>query len=102
MSENKPSTETAVDGVVHTPGPWVAVSRPTYAGRLTGEECDVTEVSGTATRSKIATVYWSRDQKLIAAAPDLLAACEAFLEADNHDGIQLAYVMAREAVAKAV
>lgn len=39
--------------------------------------------------------------RLIAAAPDLLAACQAFLEADNQCGANLAFVMAQQAVKKA-
>jgi len=39
--------------------------------------------------------------RLIAAAPELLAACEAFIDADSQDGGSLAYVMAIEAIKKA-
>jgi hypothetical protein len=39
------------------------------------------------------------DVQLIDSHRELLAACEAFTEADNHDGIQLAYAMARKAIA---
>jgi beta-N-acetylglucosaminidase len=42
-----------------------------------------------------------RELRLASAAPDLLAACEAFLEADNQCGINLAFVMAKDAVEKA-
>jgi hypothetical protein len=40
--------------------------------------------------------------RLIAAAPDLLAACEAFVEADCQDGASLAFSMAVDAIAKAM
>lgn len=38
---------------------------------------------------------------MLNAHADLLAACEAFVTADNQDGITLAYNMARAAIAKA-
>ena len=44
---------------------------------------------------------WESTKRLIEAAPDLLAACQAFLEADNQCGANLAFVMAQEAIRKA-
>lgn len=38
---------------------------------------------------------------LCAAAGQLLEACKAFVAAENHDGMQLAYTMARDAIAAA-
>jgi hypothetical protein len=45
--------------------------------------------------------FGEADARLIAAAPDLLAAREAFVEADCQDGASLAFSMAVDAIAKA-
>jgi hypothetical protein len=41
------------------------------------------------------------NSQLIAAAPDLLAACQAFVDADCQDSASLAFSMATDAIAKA-
>lgn len=78
--------------VVHTPGPWelreveglFAIAHPRgWVLESNNEQQD------------------RADARLIAAAPDLLAACLAFIEADNQCGANLAFVMAQEAVKKA-
>ena len=79
----------------HTPGPWTVAPKN---GRVI-----------MAGESKIATAFkdsvdppvsWVNAQ-LIAAAPELLAACEAFIAANNQCGASLAFVMAQQAVRKA-
>jgi len=82
------------DEVKHTPGPWRVNHR-----------CVEDEA-----RNAIASVYRNVDgtghnkanARLIAAAPDLLAACEAILSGWGHqDGVSRAVEKARAARAKA-
>lgn len=62
----------------HTPGPWHVNAIDSMHGRITGDETsegwDKLQING-ANRT-IASVYRSKDARLIAAAPALLAALE--------------------------
>jgi hypothetical protein len=84
----------------HTPGPW-NVTEVCFNSH--GEPLRQIE----AETVMVAEVYADFDEgmenaRLIAAAPELLAACQAFIAADNQCGANLAFVMAQEAVRKAV
>lgn len=90
----------------HTPGPWFVAD-----GEMDGFEgewdvvgpdnCGIASMAGTAEAAK-----YPRDKEanacLIAAAPDLLAACQRLSDSDK-EGDQLAYIIkdARAAIAKA-
>jgi hypothetical protein len=81
-----------VHDLVHTPGPWrfehySDLYHDIYGadGSLIVDDCGV---------------IGQANARLIAAAPDLLAACLAFMEADNQCGANLAFVMAQEAIRK--
>jgi hypothetical protein len=84
--------------VVHTPGPWRTEQRH---DRIKVEPdiavvyVQQSQYDGSQSKTRTANA------KLIAAAPDLIAACLAFIEADNQCGANLAFVMAQEAVKKA-
>jgi len=83
----------------HTPGPWNVTE---VCLSLHGEPLRQIE----AETVMVADVYADCDEgmgnaQLIAAAPDLLAACQAFIAADNQCGVNLAFVMAQDAVKKA-
>lgn len=65
----------------HTPGPW-SVGHPAY--RAEGVEYVLATVDGRSWPSEIAVLYscnkgQKADARLIAAAPDLLAACKAVM-----------------------
>lgn len=64
----------------HTPGPWEYL----YAGKCNEPHTVMGPASGDGSRTSIAHSAWTRpcdeaNMRLIAAAPDLLAACEASL-----------------------
>jgi hypothetical protein len=87
-----------------TPGPWQKFSR--WNERYLAVIDSTPDRDGQVVANCICHVALTNDDcvanaNLIAAAPDLLAACEAFVEADNQDGGSLAYVMAIEAIKKA-
>lgn len=63
----------------HTPGPWNADEQPDAYGYGTIRPCDGTE-NGDTSAQPIATVYEYANARLIAAAPDLLAALRAAVE----------------------
>jgi hypothetical protein len=82
-----------------TPGPWATdgceIITEDYTTHIATAWSD-TSVGRCVSRSEAIA-----DARLIAAAPELLAACEAFIDADSQDGGSLAYVMAIEAIKKA-
>jgi hypothetical protein len=101
----------------HTPGPWRinkggGHQRPQIVGsgdiqtngwpghvngvRNASYSDVVCDISG-----DLSLVGPAANARLIAAAPDLLAACQAFIAADNQCGASLAFAMAQEAVKKA-
>jgi hypothetical protein len=75
----------------HTPGPWKPEKSFTW-GILKAAHNDKVDWK---------EQWTDADIQLIAAAPDLLAACEAFIAADNQCGASMAFAMAQEAVRKA-
>lgn len=86
----------------YTPGPW------THSGQIGGPgHCFCAQVWDASDKSLavLATTANPSDAnanaRLIAAAPDLLEACKAFIAADNQCGIALAFDMAEKAIAKA-
>ena len=101
-----------VDAVVHTPGPWVVIETTGLArhlanvtvissGGLGGVHLAEVYDSVTHATDLIGTVESNGNAQLIAAAPDLLAACQAFIDCDNQCGANLAFVMAKNAIEKA-
>jgi hypothetical protein len=80
----------------HTPGPWTArrmacqTDSHTYNSEVvtTGGEC-------------VAGLLRKADAQLIAAAPELLAACEAFVHAKTESELNHAAVIASAAIAYA-
>ena len=81
----------------HTPGPWTARRMACQTDSHTFNSEVVTSEGGEC----VASLLRKADASLIAAAPELLAACEAFVESDCQDGASLAFSMAVNAIAKA-
>jgi len=81
----------------HTPGLWTARRMACQTDSHTFNSEVVASEGGECVASLLRKV----DAQLIAAAPELLAACEAFVEADCQDGASLAFSMAVNAIAKA-
>lgn len=106
-----------VQPVVHTPGPWRAgradksydagIPDNAFAVFAKPEHRQDCGLQGNAAvicvvaKPERMTEEDIANARLISAAPDLLAACLAFLEADNQCGANLAFVVAQEAVKKA-
>jgi len=87
-----------------TPGPWKKFSR--WNDRYLAVIDSIPDRDSAVVANCICHVALTNEDAkanahLIAAAPELLAACEAFVAADNQDGGSLAYVMAMEAIKKA-
>ncbi len=85
----------------HTPLPWVIreeVNGYAYIGHEHPESPPVAMIphESPEDRANVALILTA-----VNAHADLLAACEAFVAADNHDGITLAFNMASAAIAKA-
>jgi hypothetical protein len=96
----------------HTPGPWaVMASDEEWGTYQIGAFCvDVGSMQGTADWYSSPEYFAARDEdeanaRLIAAAPDLLAACEAMLSEmvvwEDEHGLHPAATAARDAIAKA-
>ena len=97
-----------------TPGPWqVAFSGVSLDGKVepmslcvSGSRVQSGCAGSMACVCSVSPPTFTTDEdycnaQLIASAPDMLEALEAFIEADNTDGINLAYEMAKAAIAKA-
>jgi hypothetical protein len=76
----------------HTPGPWTAKRMPCQLDTHTYNS-EVIAADGT----EVATILKEPDARLMAAAPDLLAACECLLASDR----EFYREMARAAIKKA-
>jgi hypothetical protein len=82
----------------HTPGPWVVLQNPMGNDCITAEDCRICDMPG-----------WDDDYadeeaantRLIAAAPELLAALNALLDDVGRANSMLGAVQARAAIAKA-
>jgi len=84
-----------------TPGPWVAKRMPCQSDdHVYNSEVEAIEREGKF-GAIVASLLRKADAQLIAAAPDLLAACQAFVDADCQDSASLAFSMATDAIAKA-
>lgn len=74
----------------HTPGPWHVNAIDSKAGRIVGDETskgwDKLQINNA--NATIATVYRSKDARLIAAAPDLLAALRLIMSAVDNGVIE--------------
>lgn len=84
----------------HTPGPWVASEMRVFRGDIDGN----TYIAGTAPADYSGgdTSEAKANARLIAAAPDLLAALEAVIANGHESAPGLgAYLNARAAIAKA-
>lgn len=91
----------SVDGKTHTPGPWRVVS----AGFMCADEVaagfDKHHTIKYYVELPVPSRISAHNARLIAAAPDLLAACEAFEAANTVDECQAAFDLTRAAIAKA-
>lgn len=92
----------------HTPGPWYRglgpFIRPDRGRDAQGREIGgpvIAELNTDADRCCAPPAEIDANGRLIAASPDLLAACEAFVAVSNQGGMALAFDMATRAVAKA-
>lgn len=83
----------------HTPGPWRIASfekRPSLCLRVWSGEVEVCQINHWGnperdlTRDPKPTGQAEANARLIAAAPDLLAACQAYVRARNDGGISMA------------
>lgn len=78
----------------HTPGPWTAGNG--------GPLKDWPEVSANGkVIARLFDLNTEADARLVAAAPELLAACSALLKAHDYDAIETVKHMAIDAIAKA-
>lgn len=105
-------TETApVHAVVHTPGPWIVMdakgedgSTGLYVSAPNGDVCDLyshrRDEHGMP-RGLVPFIGAERNARLIAAAPDLLAACKAGLRACLASGYHGPVGQIERAIAKA-
>ncbi len=95
----------------HTPGPWTA-QRPRGVMPAGGGEWPRSLIFAEGVGQRVADAYWPCDEqeanaRLIAAAPDLLAACEAILgPMDYYDPVKgfplyEPFQMLKAAIAKA-
>ncbi len=80
----------------HAPGPWTARRMACQTDSHTFNS-EVVSVDGECVASLLRKV----DAKLIAAAPELLAACEAFIDAKTEGELNYAAVLAGAAIAYA-
>ena len=78
----------------HTPGPWHVAGQGDDKGNLPIKACAIT-IAGVNGQGTLA------DARLIAAAPDLLAACEAALNMVDGDGHPPAWDKLRAAIRRA-
>jgi len=92
---------------VHTPGPWEWHDDRFWGGKSglfndRGEPVCVPNCSndGDTGAAWFDEMLTDDDARLIAAAPDLLAACRAFIESENQCDINLSFVIAQAAIAK--
>ena len=85
--------------MAHTPGPW-KTQKAYYVGAEDDEQA-ILAIDPTYGEVKLAEVYDRSDARLIAAAPDLLAACEALLRAHTKDARMDATLQIEFAVRKA-
>jgi dihydrofolate reductase len=81
----------------HTPGPWVAKRMPCQTDSHTYNSEVVTAEGGEC----VASLLRKADAQLIAAAPELLAACQAFIDAKTESELNHAAVIASAAIAYA-
>jgi hypothetical protein len=102
--------------MTHTLGPWHcnAIAGQRITGDETSKDWDRLHIN--AANCTVARVYRPNDARLIAAAPDLLAACNAILDCDTptedmggdwgtvewEEQVGHAIALARAAIAKAV
>lgn len=89
----------------HTPGPWKAESNGEINSTVEPWGAVATVEANSLGRRRITIAEAEANAALIAAAPDLLAACKAMLAKFDHsplDKVSVAADMARAAIAKAV
>lgn len=79
----------------HTPGPWKIVGPDRSPRIMAGEVC----IAATDQQKK--AYEGTMNAYLIAAAPDLMAACEAFIAARSNAELHAALNLACDAVTKA-
>jgi hypothetical protein len=81
----------------HTPGPWTARRMACQTDSHTYNSEVVTSEGGEC----VASLLRKADAQLIAAAPELLAACQAFIDAKTESELNHAAVIASAAIAYA-
>lgn len=84
------------DTVKHTPGPWYAIPNPEWSGAKW--RIDNKSNAPWANFGEICYASTAANARLIAAAPDLLAALEAAVERQGFTNAEL--IAARAAIAK--
>ena len=80
--------------IEHTPGPWIANRMSCQTDDHTFNS-EVLAVDGEC----VASLLRKPDSQLIAAAPELLAACEAIVDARSESELNYAAVLASAAIA---
>ena len=87
----------------HTPGPWIIKDDDQYDHVFTAAKPHrrIANVYGGVKGSNDLDLQNQANARLIAAAPELLAACQAFVDSDCQDGVSLAFSMAIDAITKA-
>ena len=92
----------------HTPGPWEVEEDDFYESSYIRQKAATRRLPGVVVECRICeNVDNDDDARLIAAAPELLEACQALMDATNEDGMTnsmllgCAIEMAGNAIAKA-
>lgn len=85
----------------HTPGPWRLHEQRGRTYVVAGRGVEAGEFMGHLIAAETTCPDWPANARLIAAAPDLLAACEAVLSAPVVAAPHPCWQMVRDAVARA-
>jgi len=109
VGDNHSAMEGRSEAVTYTLGPWKIVGIQIFSQSGIANICELSEPRALPYIGHRALDIGSPDwdeaianARLIAAAPDLLEACEVFIrEADNPPDKQQAYELAKAAIAKA-
>ena len=104
MSEPDSVDAASLRSIVHTPGPWVTqkLEQTRHPNAQHRGMFSPYRILSESVLTEVAIIDGEHDAKLIAASPDLFAACIELLNADSAEGIVNAHEMARKAVSKVV
>ena len=91
MAESKDKDAATLHPVVHTPGPWIVHGGPGRLHHYLAVIDSIPDVDGKVVANCICHVATTNEDsdansRLIAAAPDLLAACKRYLDAMDRYG----------------